>query len=73
MSVVASSNLVDWGGVKVDEDGARDVFVVAGLVEEGLKGPRIANLSVGIRTTICLEAVFEKVAGRGISKPRILK
>jgi hypothetical protein len=59
LSVFTSSDFVDWRGIKVDEDGTRDVFVVACLVEEGLKGTRIADLGIWIRTAICLQAVFE--------------
>lgn len=51
--------------VKVDEDGAGDIFAAAGLGEEGFERATLANLidSLGIQTTICLEAVFEQVSG----------
>lgn len=34
--VFSSADFVNWGGVQVDEDGARDMFIASGLVEEGL-------------------------------------
>lgn len=35
-AVATGADLVDWGGVEVDEDGARHVFAAAGLGEEGV-------------------------------------
>lgn len=51
--------------VKVDEDGAGDIFAAAGLSEEGFERATLANLidRLGIQTTIRLEAVFEQVPG----------
>jgi hypothetical protein len=63
LSVLASTDLVDRRRVEVDEDGARDVLVVAGLGEEGLKSTWIADVGVGIRATICFQAMFEEIAG----------
>lgn len=54
LAVLTGADLVNRGGVEVDEDGARDVFVVAGLVEEGFICTSIADSGVGVRTTICL-------------------
>jgi hypothetical protein len=47
LSVRASSDLIDWRGIQVNEDGARHVFSVARLSEEGLRG---AALSKGLRS-----------------------
>lgn len=52
--------------VKIDEDGARDVFAVAGFGEEGFERTALANLigDLWIKTTIGLEAVLEQVPGK---------
>lgn len=65
LAVVTGADLVDGGGVEVDEDGARHVFAAAGLGEEGLVGARVADiLDVGVGTAIGTKAVLEKVAKR---------
>jgi hypothetical protein len=61
LSVWTGSNFVDWGGVEIDENGTRNMFVVAGLGEEGLKRTRIADVGVRVRSTISLQTVLEEV------------
>jgi hypothetical protein len=49
--------------VQIDEDGAWDIFAVAGLGEEGLEGARLANVGgLWVGTAICLQAMLEEVA-----------
>lgn len=62
-AVAASADLVDGGGVEIDEERTGDMLAAAGLSEEGLKGARVANvLGVGVRTTVSAEAMLQKVA-----------
>ena len=64
LSVVTRANLVDRGGVKVDEDRARDVFSTTGLSEDGIELATIVEgLRIRIGTSILLETVLEEVAG----------
>lgn len=63
-AVLPSADLINGGGVEVDEEGSRHVFAVAGLGEEGLVRTRIADVRVvGVGTTIMAKAVLEQVAG----------
>ena len=49
-----------YGGVQVDKDGARDVFAVASLREEGLERATLVEiLRIGVRTAVSLEAVLK--------------
>lgn len=51
-----------YGGVQINEDGARDVFPVASLGEEGLEGTSlVAVLLLWVYTSIGQEAVLEQV------------
>jgi hypothetical protein len=51
--------------VKIDEDGTRNIFAIAGLSEEGLEGTRLADIfGIRIRTTVSLQTVLEKVSVR---------
>lgn len=66
LSLLAPSILVAesaaYRGVQVDEDGARNVFAIASLREEGLERAALVELlRIGVRTTISLEAVLKKV------------
>ena len=62
LAVITSADLVNGGGVKVDEDGSRDIFATASLREDGVELARVVeSLRVGIRPTILLQAVFEEV------------
>lgn len=64
MAVATGADLINRGGVEVDEDGSRHVFAIAGLGEECLVRATIgAVLEVGVRTTIRAKAVLEEVAG----------
>jgi len=61
-AVAAGADLVDGGGVEIDEERTGDMLAAAGLSEEGLKRARVANvLGVGVRTTISAEAMLQKV------------
>lgn len=63
LAVGTRPDLIDGRRVEVDEDGAGDVFAIARLGEEGLKGAALGEvLSVGVGTTIGAEAVLEEVA-----------
>lgn len=65
LPVVASADLVNGGGVEVDEDGARDVFAVAGLCEEGLVRATLDDvLGIGVGAAIHAEAVLQQVPER---------
>lgn len=62
-AIATSADLVNGGGVEVDEEGSRHVFAIAGLGEEGLVGAFGGDiLEVGVRTTILTKAVLEEVA-----------
>jgi hypothetical protein len=51
-----------YRGIQVDKDGARNVFAVASLREEGLERAALVELlRIGVRTTVSLEAVLKKV------------
>lgn len=64
LAVAAGADLVDGGGVQVNEDGPGNVFAAAGLREEGVEGAWVANvLDVGVGAAIRAEAVLQKVAG----------
>ena len=57
----AGADLVNRGGIKVDEDGAWYVFAPTGLGEEGLHRTRISNLGFLIGTTVHSQAMFEEI------------
>lgn len=64
VTVATGADLINGGGVEVDEEGPGHVFAIAGLGEESLVGASIADvLEVGVRTTIMAKAVLEEVAG----------
>ena len=63
LTVGAGTDLVDRGRVKIDEEGARDIFAVAGLGEEGIIRPTLTgNGRVGVLTTILSKTVLKEVA-----------
>lgn len=65
-AVATGANLVDRGGVEVDEDGTGHVFAAAGLGEEGIVGACVANITdVGVGAAVVAKAVLEEVAGGG--------
>lgn len=71
LAVIPGADLVDGGGVKVDEDGSGHVFAAAGLGEEGVEGAWIANvLEIGVGAAIRAEAVLEKVARKRYGSAR---
>jgi len=62
LSVVACADLVDRGGIQIDEERARDVFAIARLSEEGLEGATVNDvLCLGVGTTIGSKSMFEEV------------
>jgi hypothetical protein len=64
LSVIARADLVNRGGVEVDEDRTRDVFSAARLCEHSIELAAIVEgLRIGVGTSILLEAVLEQVAG----------
>ena len=63
LTVGAGTDLVDGRRVKIDEEGARDIFAVARLGEEGIIGPALAgNGRVGVLATILSKTVLKEVA-----------
>jgi hypothetical protein len=55
LTIGTGTYLVNWRRVQVDEDGARNIFAVARLGEEGLEGTRVGEvLRLGIRATVSL-------------------
>jgi hypothetical protein len=67
LAVVTSADLVDGAGVKVDEDGSRDIFAAASLREDGIELAAVMEgLGIRIRATILLQAVLEEVAAEGV-------
>lgn len=65
VSVGTGPDFIDWGGIEINEDRTRNMLVVASLGEEGLEGTSIADVGFGVRATISLQTVLEKVSGRG--------
>lgn len=71
LAVAAGPDLVDGRRVQVDEDGARNIFALAGLGEEGLEGASIADiLGVGVGASVRSQTVLEEVAVGGIGLAR---
>ena len=63
VSVLTSADFVDGRRVEINENGTRNMLVVARLGEEGFEGTSITNIRVGNRATVSLEAVFEEIPG----------
>lgn len=63
LSVLTSANFINRRRVEIDKDGARDMFVIACLVEEGLERSGVTDVRVRVRATISLQAVLEEVPG----------
>ena len=62
LAVGAGADLVDHGGLKVDEDASRDVLAGAGLGKEGVEGVvAAADRLVGRHLAIGLDAVLQAV------------
>ena len=67
LTVGAGTDLVDRGRVKIDEEGARDIFAVAGLGEEGIIRPALAGDGrVRVLATILGKTVLKEVARESI-------
>lgn len=62
LTVIASTNLINRGGIEVDEDGPWDIFALASLCEESLERTSFADvLGLGIRATISFEAMLKQI------------
>jgi hypothetical protein len=62
LAVGASSDLVNWGRVQVDEDGTGNVFAAASLGEEGLVRTTLTKLlRIGVGATIGEQTVLKEV------------
>lgn len=69
LAVGSGADLVDRGRVEIDEERPRDVFAVAGLGEESLVRPSVADLLVvGIRASIGSETVLKEVPRPEVSR-----
>lgn len=65
LTVRAGADLVYRGRVKIDEEGSRNIFAVAGLSEEGIIGTALTgNGRVGVLTTILSKTVLKEIARR---------
>jgi len=63
LSVITSANLIDWGGVEINEDRTRDVFSRPSLREDGVELSAIVKvLRIRVGATIFRKTVLEKVA-----------
>jgi hypothetical protein len=66
LAVGASADLIDDGGLEVEEDGTGDVLASAGLGEEGVVSVVLdTNGLVGGHGAIGLNAMFEKFPIQG--------
>lgn len=62
LAIGAGADLVDRGGVKVNEDGSRNMFAVARLSEKGLERTTLADvLDIRVGATISSEAMLKEV------------
>lgn len=62
-AVAAGADLVDRGGVEIDEERTRYMLSTAGLGEESLERAGVTDvLGVWVRTTVGTEAMLEEVA-----------
>jgi hypothetical protein len=62
LTVIAGADFINWGGIEVNKDGARDIFAFAGFCEEGLKGTSLADVfCFGVGATISLKAMLEEI------------
>lgn len=62
LAIIACADLVDRGGVQVDEDGAGHIFAAPCLGEERLKGAAFIQIfGVGVGAAVGFQAVLEEV------------
>jgi len=62
LAVITGADLVDWGRVQIDKDGAGYVFTTASFGKDGVElAAVVEGLCLRIRATILLETVFEKI------------
>ena len=62
LSVITSADLIDWGRVKINEDGSGNIFSVACLSEDGIKLAGVVEcLGVRIRATILLKTMLKQI------------
>ncbi len=63
LPVISCADLVDRAGIKINEDGSRDIFSTSSLSEHGVElAGVVKSLRVGIGATILLETVLEEIA-----------
>lgn len=51
-TVFTGANLVNWGGIEINEDTSWDIFASASLREKGLEGAAIDICGFGVDCTI---------------------
>lgn len=61
LSVVTGSDLVDWRGVQIDEDGSWDIFSATALGKEGFQSTNILALLLLVWLSVGLKTVLQKV------------
>jgi hypothetical protein len=62
LAVITRADLVDGRGVKINEDGARDIFSASSLSENSVELARVVEgFRVRVRTSVFLEAMLEEV------------
>lgn len=62
LAVIARADLVDRRGVKINEDGARDIFSASSFSENGVElAGVVEGFRVRVRTSVFLETMLEEV------------
>jgi hypothetical protein len=62
LAVITRANLVDGRGVKINEDGARDIFSASSLSEDSVElAGVVESFRVRVRTSVFLETMLEEV------------
>jgi hypothetical protein len=62
LAVIPRADLVDGRGVKINEDGAGDIFSASSLREDGIElAGVVEGFRVGVRTSVFLETMLEEV------------
>ena len=62
LAVITRANLVDGRGVKINEDGARDIFSASSFSENSVELARVVEgFRVRVRTSVFLETMLEEV------------
>lgn len=64
LAIGSSTDLVDRGGIQIDEDGAWHVFAASSLGKEGLVRATLGNiLGIRVGAAVSLQAVLQQVPG----------